>query len=82
MIFLVYTIGEQSKNKRKSIMGLHRDYEDNQSNYDYGYDDNSEDMRHKKHVRRMLEEKLERKRLKSELEDDFDDEFDWSDVGR
>jgi len=65
-------------------MGLHRDYEDNRSNYDndYVYDDNSEDMRHKKHVRRMLEEKLERKRLRSELEDDFDDEFDWSDLDR
>lgn len=69
-------------------MGIHSDHNDNQSNYDFdfGYDGNVEELRHKRQVRRMLEDKLERKRLRDDIrndfEDDFEDVFDWDDIKR
>lgn len=65
-------------------MGLHEDFEESSFN-EYNYDEEFEDLPHKKRVRRLLEDKLERKRLKRELKDDFDsleDEFDWDDLDR
>lgn len=63
-------------------MGLHRNYDDHSSNTDFGYEENPEELHHKREVRRMLEDRLERNRLKKELEDEFDDEFDWSEIDR
>lgn len=64
---------------KETIMGLHRDYEDNKSYPERAIDENEDDLRHRKDVRKMLENRLERKRLKEELEDELDDKFDWSD---
>lgn len=65
-------------------MGLHEEYEesDDYTFSDHSYDEDLENLTHKKKVRRMLEEKLERKRLKEECFDDFDElngEFNWDD---
>lgn len=63
-------------------MSLHKDYDENQSFSDFNYDDDVDELNHKKQVRRMLEDRLERKRLKAELEDELDEEFDWDDLER
>lgn len=63
-------------------MSLHKDYDDNKSFSDFNYDEETEDLDHKKQVRRMLEDRLERKRLKEELEDELNAEFDWDDLDR
>lgn len=55
-------------------MSLHEDYEEYSSG-DFNYDEEHDDLPHKRRIRRMLEEKLERKRLKNEFKDEFDDEF-------
>ena len=54
----------------------HQSYQE----YEMDFDENSDEMIHKRRIRRILEEKLERKRLKEELEDNLDDEFDWSEI--
>ena len=61
-------------------MGLHKDYDDSQSFSDFNYEEDPEELNHKKRVRQMLEERLERKRLKEELDDEFEGEFDWDDL--
>ncbi|ASQ45666.1 PA3496 family putative envelope integrity protein [Legionella clemsonensis] len=64
-------------------MGFPREYEETNSFSDYSYEEeNSEDLDHKKRVRKMLEDKLERKRLREELEDELDGEFDWDELER
>ena len=63
-------------------MGLHKEYDDNRNCSDFNYDEDPEELSHKRQVRRMLEDRLERKRLKQELEDDFADEFSWDDLDR
>lgn len=63
-------------------MGLHKEYDDNRNFSDFNYDEDPEELNHRKEVRRMLEDRLERKRLKQELEDDFTDEFSWDDLDR
>lgn len=63
-------------------MGLHRDFDDDQSFTDYEFFESAESAQHKRYVRRMLEQKLEKKRLRKELEDDFEDDFDWSELDR
>ena len=65
-------------------MSLHEDYDDYSPN-EYNFDEDVEDIAHKKKVKRMLEDRLERKRLKEECKDDFDEydaEFDWDDVDK
>lgn len=65
-------------------MGLHEEYDD-QSFSDYNYDDDMDDMTHKKRIKRMLEDRLERKRLRDEFKDDFDElsgEFDWDELDK
>lgn len=61
-------------------MSLHKDYDDSQSFSDFNFDEDVEELDHKKHVRRMLEDRLEKKRLREELEDELDGEFDWDDL--
>ena len=57
-------------------MGLRRDSNDIHDAYsDFEYEEDGEDLAHKREIRRMLEEKLERKRLKLELRDELDPEF-------
>jgi hypothetical protein len=63
-------------------MGLQNDYDDGASFSDFNYEDDIEELDHKKQVRRMLEERLERKRLKQELDDELEGEFDWDDVDK
>lgn len=63
-------------------MGLHREYEDNQSYPERIVDESEDDLRHRKYVRKMLENRLDRKRLKEELEDELNDNFDWSDYDK
>ena len=61
-------------------MGLYKDHDENHQGLDYNYQDDAEELVHKKRVRRMLEAQIERKRLREELEDyvgELDDEFDW-----
>ena len=65
-------------------MSLHEEYDD-QSFSDYNFDDDVEDLSHKKRVKRMLEDRLERKRLKDEFKDDFDElngDFDWDELDK
>ena len=73
--FLHYTFirGETWREK----MGLRKDVETNPLYSDLNYEETKEDLKHKKHVRKMLEERLEHKRLKQELEEEWDSEFDW-----
>ena len=78
---LHYTLFERRK-VGGEIMGLHKDQDDSQSFSDFSFEEDPEELNHKKRVRQMLEERLERKRLKEELEDEFDDEFDWDDIDR
>lgn len=61
-------------------MGLYHEYEDKASFNDlsYDYEDDIQQLSHKKLIRKMLEEKLERKRLKEEI-DELDGDFDWDD---
>lgn len=61
-------------------MGLHKDSDDNQSFSDFSFDEDPDELNHKKRVRQMLEERLERKRLKEELDDELEGEFDWDDL--
>ena len=61
-------------------MGLHKDYDDNQSFSDFNYEDDLDKLSHKKRIRRMLEDRLEHKRLKAELDDELEGEFDWKDL--
>ncbi|WP_028387652.1 PA3496 family putative envelope integrity protein [Legionella fairfieldensis] len=66
-------------------MSLQKDYEENASFSDYSYEEDAEQLTHKKRVRKMLEEHLERKRLKEEFKDEFDelnDDFDWEELNR
>lgn len=66
-------------------MGLRRDYDDDFhsfSEFPYEEEEDTEQLNHKRQVRKMIEERLERKRLKEELEDELDGEFDWDDVDR
>lgn len=68
-------------------MGLHRDFDDEDYSFsEFNYEEEFDDLPHRKKVRRMLEERLERKRLKNEFKDDFEDEFsadfDWDDVDK
>lgn len=69
---------------KESKMGLHRDFDDDQSFTDYEFMESAESAHHKRQVRLMLEQKFERKRLREELKDDLldDDEFDWSELDR
>ncbi len=63
-------------------MGLHEE-SDEQSFPDFRFENEVEELDHKKRVRRMLEDRLERKRLREEFKDDFDElngEFDWDDI--
>ncbi len=64
------------------VMSLHKEYKDKSSYSEFKPDEDTEDLNHKKQVRRMLEDRLERKRLKEELEDELDGEFDWDDLDR
>ena len=63
-------------------MGLHKDFDDSQSFPDVNYQEDREDLPHRKQVRRMLEDKLERRRLKEELDDELEGEFNWDDFDR
>lgn len=63
-------------------MSLHKDYDDSHSYSEYNFEEEGEDLKHKKRVKRMLEERLERKRLKEELDDELDGEFDWDNLDR
>lgn len=58
-------------------MGLHREKEDPYYSMDINYDEDPDELKHRKQVRRLLEDKLERRRLKEELDDELDGEFDW-----
>ncbi|MDI9818270.1 MULTISPECIES: hypothetical protein [unclassified Legionella] len=63
-------------------MSFPRGYEENNSFSEYSYEEDTENLDHKKRVRKLLEERLERKRLREELKeefDDLDDRFDWDD---
>ncbi|WP_298624745.1 PA3496 family putative envelope integrity protein [uncultured Legionella sp.] len=65
-------------------MALHEEF-DEQSFSDYNYDDEMDDMTHKKRVKRMLEDRLEKKRLRDEFKDDFDElsgDFDWDELDK
>lgn len=65
-------------------MALHEEY-DEHSFSDYSYDDDVDDMTHKKRVKRMLEDRLEKKRLRDEFKDDFDElsgDFDWDELDK
>ncbi|CAM2795481.1 hypothetical protein [Legionella worsleiensis] len=65
-------------------MALHEEFED-QSFSDFNYDDDLDDLTHKKRIKRMLEDRLEKKRLKDEFKDDFDElsgEFDWDQLDK
>ena len=64
------------------VMSLHKDHDATPPFSDFSYDEDPEQLKHKKHVRQMLEDRLERKRLKEELEDELDGEFDWDDLER
>jgi len=64
-------------------MGFEYHYEENQSCSDQNYDEDVENLEHKRQVRKIIEERLERKRLKEEFQDeleDFDEDFDWDDI--
>lgn len=66
-------------------MGLHKEPDDEQFMNDFNFDDQIEDLDHKKRVRKLLEEKLEKKRLREEFMDDFDElsgEFDWDEFDK
>lgn len=61
-------------------MSLYREHNDESSFIDMNYDDDTHDLSHKKHVRKLLEDRLDRKRLKKELEyfdGELDGEFNW-----
>ncbi len=61
-------------------MSLHKNDDDQYTYMDCSYEEDKEDVSHKKHVRQMLENRLEHKRLKAELEyfeGELDGEFDW-----
>lgn len=65
-------------------MGLHKDHDGNYFT-DYHYEDDAEDLTHRKKIKRLLEEKLEKKRLKEEFKDDFDElngDFNWDDLDK
>jgi len=65
-------------------MALHEDIDDS-SFTEYNFDDEVDDLTHRKKVKRLLEDKLERKRLKEEFSDDFDEingEFDWDELDK
>lgn len=63
-------------------MGLHKDSDEDASLFnDYSYEEDNEQLSHKKRVRRMLEDRLERKRLKEEI-DELDGEFDWEELDK
>lgn len=65
-------------------MKHHEDYDD-QSFFDYQFEEDLESIAHKKNIKRLLEEKLERKRLKEEFKDDFDElsgDFDWDNLDK
>ncbi|HRD68761.1 MAG TPA: hypothetical protein PK657_01320 [Legionella sp.] len=65
-------------------MALNEDYED-QSFSDFNYDEDMDEIGHKKRIKRLLEDRLERKRLKDEFRDDFDEvngEFDWDELDK
>lgn len=55
--------------------------EENQHFPEYDNEEASEDLPHKRRVRRMLEERLERKRMRNEI-DELDGEFDWDEIDR
>lgn len=62
-------------------MSLRKDVEDNFSVNDLSYDDTSEDLSHKKRIRKMLEDRLEKKRMRAEM-DELDGEFDWDELDK
>lgn len=65
-------------------MSLYKDHDDSHQGLDYNFHDDSEELAHKKRIRKMVEAQLERKRLKEELEDyegELDNEFDWDNLG-
>lgn len=83
-IFYLYTILLLRGIIQEQMMSLHEEYDD-QSFSDYNFDDDVEDLSHKKRVKRMLEDRLERKRLKDEFKDDFDElngDFDWDELDK
>lgn len=65
-------------------MGLHKDYDERYFS-DIPYDEDAEELSHRKKIKRLLENRLEKKRLKEEFKDDFDElngEFDWDELDR
>jgi len=72
------------REKVEVVMSLHKnhEYDDGQSFSDFQYEENRDELNHKKRIKQMLEDRLERKRLKEELEDEFDGEFDWDDLDK
>lgn len=65
-------------------MGLHNDYDYNNSTYsEYDSVEDQQNLSHKRALRKKIEDRLESKRLREACKDDWDelnDEFDWDQV--
>lgn len=62
-------------------MGLHKNHDDGQYFVDKSYEEDVNELSHRKYVRQRLEKRLEQKRLKEELEffdGELDGDFDWN----
>ena len=61
-------------------MSLQKDYDEKRFFSDASYEEETENVSHKREVRKKIEDYLEQKRLKEELEDEFDADFRWDDL--
>ena len=62
-------------------MSLRSEYDESYYFSDFPLEEETEDMVHKKRIKRLLEDRLEKKRLKEEI-DELDGEFDWDELDR
>ena len=62
-------------------MSIHKEISESYGPSEFFYEESSEDLIHRKQIRKMLEKRLEYKRLREEI-DELDGDFDWDELDR